>query len=240
MEQLADAGNGNYAYIDNINEARKVLVDELHSTMQIVAKDVKVQIEFNPNQVAEYRLIGYENRALADEDFNNDKVDAGDIGADHSVTAFYELSLTNSQDKFNDELRYRAHGNDSNTQTLSDELAFVKLRYKSSDGDVSQLIEHSLLSKDIQPFTAQSEDFKFASAVAVFAQLMKKSKYVDNADYHWVLDTAQQAKGADEFGYRSEFIQLVRTTQALSAALPKNELDPKEATAQALALLAMP
>ncbi|MGQ8366938.1 vWA domain-containing protein [Glaciecola sp. 1036] len=216
MEQLADAGNGNYAYIDTINEARKVLVDELQSTMQIIAKDVKIQVEFNPNQVAEYRLIGYENRVLAKEDFNNDKVDAGDIGAGHTVTALYELTLIESKDKFNDELRYQT--NNQQDKEVSDELAFVKLRFKQPDSDTSELIQQAVKREQITNFDAQSDDYKFAVAVAGFAQQMKKSKFVPDTSFQWITETANATKGKDEFGYRSEFIQLVRNAQALSDA----------------------
>lgn len=227
MEQLADAGNGNYAYIDTINEARKVLVDELHSTMQIIAKDVKIQVEFNPNQVAEYRLIGYENRKLANEDFKNDKVDAGDIGAGHSVTALYELTLVDSKQKYNDELRYQDIGENSKEAKLqkhaqqnndiNQELAFIKLRYKKAKEDKSNLLEETVSRKQITAFAEQTPDFKFATAVAGFAQLMKKSKYVEGIDYKWIRNTAIQTKGSDEFGYRSEFIQLVRNANELVA-----------------------
>ena len=218
MEQLADAGNGNYAYIDSINEARKVLVDELQSTMQIIAKDVKVQVEFNPETVAEYRLIGYENRHLANEDFNNDKVDAGDIGAGHKVTALYEITLQSSQAKFNDTLRYSNNEGvkDKSDKELAEELAYVKLRYKKPNEERSKLLETAILKNDIQPFVSQSEDFKFATAVASFAQRLKASKYAGDISYSWILETAQEAKGSDEFGYRSEFIQLVRNAEQLA------------------------
>lgn len=213
MEQLADAGNGNYAYIDNINEARKVLVDELQSTMQIIAKDVKIQVEFNPATVAEYRLIGYENRALADEDFNNDKVDAGDIGAGHTVTALYELTLVNSDDKYNDDLRYATK---PEITMKNGELAQVKLRFKQPGEDISQLIQHIVNAEQILDFNAQSDDFRFVTAVASFAGHLKMSKFTSNLDYAWIANTAQNAKGSDEFGYRSEFIQLVRNAQQLA------------------------
>lgn len=218
MEQLADAGNGNYAYIDTINEARKVLVDELSATMQIIAKDVKVQVEFNPNQVAEYRLIGYENRVLKNEDFNNDKVDAGDIGAGHSVTALYEITLNDSKSKFNDNLRYGApqQGDDAQGNVKSDEIAHVKLRYKMPNKDTSQLIERVVQKADIEGFEAQSSDFQFATAVASFAQLMKDSSYTGEIGYDWIIETANANKGQDTFGYRSEFIQLARTASTLN------------------------
>jgi Ca-activated chloride channel family protein len=218
MEQLADAGNGNYAYIDNINEARKVLVDELQSTMEIIAKDVKIQVEFNPQVVAEYRLIGYENRKLANEDFNNDKVDAGDIGAGHLVTALYELSLVNSPNQYVDDLRYsnKPAVTKANDLPLSGELAHIKLRYKAPNSNESQLISKIVKVEQIADFNAQSDDFRFAAAVASYAQRIKLSKFTSELGYDWIANTAQQAKGADEFGYRSEFIQLVRNTQQLA------------------------
>jgi Ca-activated chloride channel family protein len=214
MEQLADAGNGNYAYIDNINEARKVLVDEVGATMQMIAKDVKIQVEFNPATVAEYRLLGYENRQLANEDFNNDKVDAGDIGAGHTVTALYELTLKGSKARYNDELRYAS---EAEARQLGHELAHVKLRYKQPDSDKSQLISQTVTKEEMSDFERQHDDFRFAVAVAGFAQLMKKSKFTQGLDYEWVVDTANNARGEDEFGYRSEFVKLVRSADALKS-----------------------
>ena len=215
MEQLADTGNGNYAYIDNINEARKVLVDEISSTLHTVAKDVKIQIEFNPSVVAEYRLLGYENRELAREDFNNDQVDAGEIGAGHTVTAIYEIALVGSENLSIDPLRY-------NQQNIAvpentNELAFLKLRYKEPDSDESILLERALLTEDISENIANtSNNYRFSAAVAGLAQLLRGSNQAGSLDYDTVLELAQGAKGEDEFGYRSEFIQLVRSAQALS------------------------
>ncbi len=215
MEQLADTGNGNYAYIDNINEARKVLVEEMSSTLQTVAKDVKIQIEFNPSVVAEYRLVGYENRELAREDFNNDQVDAGEIGAGHTVTAIYEIALVGSESLSIDPLRY----NQENAVAAGnvDEMAFLKLRYKEPDSDESILLERALLAEDIsEDITTTSDNYRFSAAVAGLAQLLRGSDQAGTLDYDTVLNLAQSAKGEDEFGYRSEFIQLVRSAQALS------------------------
>lgn len=217
MEQLADVGNGNYAYIDNINEARKVLVDELTSTMHMIAKDVKIQVEFNPAVVAEYRLLGYENRVLEREDFNNDKVDAGDIGAGHSVTAFYEVTLTNSKQLFNDPLRYQNEV--VRSVDMSNEIANVKLRYKQPDQDHSALLSKTVNISEIQTFESQTDDFRFATAVASFAQLLKNSKYSADMNFAQIVTMATDAKGKDDFGYRSEFIQLVRTANALSTKI---------------------
>jgi len=214
MEQLANIGNGQHAYIDTINEARKVLVDELTSSMQIIAKDVKIQVEFNPDQVAEYRLIGYQNRVLADEDFNNDKVDAGELGAGHSVTALYEISMVNAENKQIDDLRYQSN-QQTNTDSSSqnNELAYVKVRYKQPDGDTSALISQRVMAPEVDVETSQ--DFNFTLAVAGFAQLLKGAKYTDQWQYQDSIDLAVNNKGADPFGYRSEFIQLVRTAGAL-------------------------
>ena len=220
MEQLANIGNGQHAYIDTINEARKVLVDELTSTMQIIAKDVKIQVEFNPQQVAEYRLIGYQNRLLADEDFNNDKVDAAELGAGHTVTALYEVTLVGSNNKQIDDLRYQdfssqpKHNNKEKGSTSNNqELAFVKVRYKQPNSDISQLISQPIFTEELNRST--SKDFQFSAAVAGFTQLLKGAKYTNQWQYQDCIDLAIENKGEDHFGYRAEFIQLVRTAQAL-------------------------
>ncbi|NRA53549.1 MAG: VWA domain-containing protein [Gammaproteobacteria bacterium] len=217
MEQLADIGNGNYAYIDNINEARKVLVDQLSSTLQIIAKDVKIQVEFNPDQVAEYRLLGYENRQLAREDFNNDKVDAGDIGAGHDVTAIYELTLTNATNKQIDPLRYKSI---TKQPSLSSEIAMIKLRYKQPNSAHSKLIT-KVVARNLLS-TAATNDFKFATAVAAFGQLLQGGKYLGKYTYQDVIELANRYKGIDDFGYRHEFIQLVRTVSLLNPT-PTNQ-----------------
>ncbi|MDX8378010.1 MAG: VWA domain-containing protein [Mariprofundales bacterium] len=215
MEQVADAGNGQYAYIDTINEARKVLVDEISSTLQIIAKDVKIQLEFNPAVVAEYRLIGYENRMLNREDFNNDKVDAGEIGAGHTVTALYEIALVGSKGLSIDPLRYQA--TKDNKKAKSSELGFLRLRYKQPNSQTSQLIETPIRKQEINSKLAQtSESFRFAAAVAAFGELLRDSKYNHDFSYDDVLNLAMSARGNDEFGYRSEFISLVRTAEILA------------------------
>jgi Ca-activated chloride channel family protein len=215
MEQLANIGNGQHAYIDNINEARKVLVDELSSTLQIIAKDVKIQVEFNPQQVAEYRLVGYQNRLLANEDFNNDKVDAAEIGAGHTVTAIYELTLADSANKYIDDLRYKTTHSDNNQPHAApnQELAFIKVRYKKPNSDTSELISQAVLTNTLN--TPTSSDFKFSSAVTGFAQLLKGAKYTNQWQYEEIAELATQNKGEDLFGYRSEFIQLVKTAAVL-------------------------
>ncbi|HEC84348.1 MAG TPA: DUF3520 domain-containing protein, partial [Thioploca sp.] len=187
MEQLADAGNGNYAYIDNFNEAQKVLVDEMSSTLNTIAKDVKIQIEFNPAVVAEYRLIGYENRMLKREDFSNDKVDAGEIGAGHTVTALYEIALVGSGGERLEKLRY------GDNKTVhegrgSNELAFLRLRYKAPDGDTSKLLEWAILRQAIiETVGKTSERFRFSAAVAAFGQQLRGGKYLARFSYDDIL-----------------------------------------------------
>lgn len=208
MEQLADAGNGNYAYIDTANEARKVLVDELSSTLFTIARDVKIQIEFNPAVISEYRLIGYSNRMLNREDFNNDQVDAGDIGAGHTVTALYEVVLQGQPGRI-DPLRYQAH---TNTTTANDEWAFLRLRFKRPGQSASELIEIPVTASTQAP----SEDFRFAAAVAAFGDALRGGRY--NGPFGWqsLIDLAASARGNDTYGYRSEFLQLINTARALS------------------------
>jgi Ca-activated chloride channel family protein len=216
MEQLADAGNGNYAYIDTLNEARKVLVDQMSATLQTIAKDVKIQIEFNPDVVSEYRLIGYENRALAREDFNNDQVDAGEIGAGHSVTALYEITLAGSEGERVDPLRYRPASGANPARDA--EIAFLRLRYKAPDGEVSKPIERPIALADLErDLRRTSERYRFAAAVAGFGQLLRGAKYMEQFGYSDVLGLARSSRGADPFGYRGEFIALVDLAQTLSA-----------------------
>lgn len=212
MEQLADTGNGNYAYIDTLNEANKVLVSEKSSTLQTIAKDVKIQIEFNPTVVAEYRLIGYENRVLKREDFNNDKVDAGDIGAGHSVTALYEITLAGSKGQKVDPLRYSPEKTPAGSK---DEIALLRLRYKLPDSDTSKLIEQALKTADIQEANKTSNDFRFAAAVAAFGQSLRGGKYTGDLAYDDILKLAQDARGKDNFGYRGEFLTLVNLAKSL-------------------------
>lgn len=225
MEQLADAGNGNYAYIDTIHEARKVLVDEMNATLLTIAKDVKIQVEFNPDLVAEYRLLGYENRVLKREDFNNDKVDAGEIGAGHTVTALYELTMNQSNNRYLNPLRYQAAQQDNidkpQTSQFRDEIALIKLRYKPVDSEQSQLITQTVLTSQITDFDLQSDDFRFASSVVGFAHLLKNSDYWQNMSFQKIIDMALEAKGKDEFGYRAEFINLVRSSASLQVNIPK-------------------
>jgi Ca-activated chloride channel family protein len=212
MEQLADVGNGNYAYIDTIKEANKVLVDQINSTLFTIAKDVKIQIEFNPEVVSEYRLIGYENRKLNNEDFANDKVDAGEIGAGHTVTAIYEIVMTGNQGWLT-ESRYQKNVVSKN---ISDEIAFLKIRYKQPDAETSQLLQWPINKNQIKSLDAVSNEFKFAASVAAFGQLLREGTYLKSFAYDDVLKLARESKGQDPFGYRGEFLQLVSLAKGLA------------------------
>src|SRR3989339_450429 len=220
MEQLADKGNGNYAYIDNLLEAKKVLVNEMGATLFTIAKDVKIQVEFNPALGKEYRLIGYENRLLNKEDFNNDKKDAGELGSGHTVTALYEI-VPASSDKENgsnkvDPLKYQS-SNVNNTSYNTDEIATVKFRYKDPDGTQSKLIVNTLKNAD-NKLSQSSENFRFSSAVVEYSMLLRKSKFAGTSTYDGVIKLAKGARGQDREGYRAEFIRLVEATKVLSVA----------------------
>jgi Ca-activated chloride channel family protein len=222
MQTLAQNGNGNAAYIDTINEARKVLVDEVSATLFTIAQDVKIQVEFNPDTVSEYRLIGYETRLLKREDFNNDKVDAGDIGSGHTVTAIYEITPRGSKAKLNDDLRY---GEASPLAAAgSDEYAFVKIRYKLPGEKESKLISEPVRVGQASATVAEApQEARFATAVAAFGQLLRGGRYMKAFSYDDVIALAQGAKGSDVFGYRAEFINLVRlakTAQGLEPLKP--------------------
>jgi len=217
MERLADAGNGNHAYIDTLNEARKVLVSQLSSTLFTIAKDVKIQVEFNPAEVLEYRLIGYENRALAREDFNNDKVDAGDIGAGHRVTALYEIVPVGGKGRI-DPLRY---GTQAGAQSKSGEIANVRLRYKQPDSDTSSLLEYPITKSSLLPNNKVSTDFKLAAGVAAFGQLLRGGKYVGHFGYDDVAKLAKDALREDNDGYRREFVSLVKLADSLTPKKPE-------------------
>ncbi len=211
METLADKGNGNYAYIDNITEARKVLVNEFGGTLFTIAKDVKLQIEFNPAHVKAYRLIGYENRMLKSEDFNNDKKDAGELGSGHTVTALYEIIPVGVESEFFkiDELKYQTTKIDPAAKK-SDELMTIKLRYKKPDEDVSKLIVHPLQDSNIA-LAKTSDNFRWSASVAAFGMLLRESEYSKNYTYDDVVQLAQGARGVDKEGYRIEFINLVKS-----------------------------
>lgn len=210
MEVLADKGNGNYAYIDNITEARKVLVNEFGGTLFTIAKDVKLQIEFNPANVKAYRLIGYENRMLANEDFNNDKKDAGELGSGHTVTALYEIVPAGADTPVDsiDPLKYQKP-TVSPRAGFSNELMTIKLRYKQPDGDVSKLITHTLKDEQVA-LTKTSDNFRWSAAVAGFGMILRESEYSNMYTYGEVLQLAAGARGTDKEGYRIEFINLVK------------------------------
>ncbi len=213
METLADKGNGNYSYIDTLSEAQKVLVNEAASTLFTVAKDVKLQIEFNPKAVEEYRLVGYDNRIMNAEDFNNDRKDAGEMGAGHCVTAFYELALVGSGAGSVDDLVFQS-GNQASKAKPEKDWMYVKLRYKQPDATSSQLLTVMAGEKN---YTAKPDnDFLFASAVAELALLLKNSSYAGDADFSSLIARAQSARGSDPEGYRAQFIQLAGLAKQLS------------------------
>ena len=213
METLADKGNGNYAYIDDILEAKKVFVTEMTGTLYTIAKDVKIQIEFNPTKVAEYRLVGYENRMLKKEDFADDTKDAGELGAGHTVTALYELVPASQGTGKAEELKY-VKTEVKPDAASTNELMTVKLRYKEPDGDKSKLIEQPVLDSGLV-LAKTSNNFRWALAVAAFGQLLRESKFSGSATMGNVLMWAKGAKGEDQFGYRAEFIQLAEKAELL-------------------------
>lgn len=216
MQKLANKGNGNHAYIDGLNEARKVLVNEFGGTLFTIAKDVKLQVEFNPANVQGYRLIGYENRMLAKEDFNDDRKDAGELGSGHAVTALYEIIPAGVKDTFLtkvDDLKYQRSKN-RDKSSGSHEMLTIKFRYKAPDGEVSKLIEHPVIDKQVAVMNT-SDNFRFAACVAEFGMLLRNSGFRGTASFDDVLRRAKSAKGGDEEGYRSEFIRLVQSAQLL-------------------------
>lgn len=223
MEKIADKGNGNYAYIDNITEARKVFISEFGGTLFTIAKDVKLQLEFNPATVKAYRLIGYENRALRNEDFNNDKKDAGDMGAGHTVTALYEI--VPAKGKYStkiasvDPLKYQQHTL-APEATSSGELVTLKLRYKEPDGNKSSLIQ-TTVKDEVLADGQTSENFRFSAAVAQFGMLLRNSEFKGKANLGGVIDMAVAAKGNDDEGHRAEFINLVRSAKSINSIVKK-------------------
>lgn len=216
MQILAQKGNGNHAYIDNIQEANKVLVNEFGSTMYAVAKDVKLQVEFNPAKVQSYRLVGYETRILNNEDFNDDTKDAGEMGAGHTITALYEIIPTGISGNIPgsiDPLKYQTETNINAQTSNSSELLTVKLRYKTPEEEKSKKIEKSVTDTDKDNV---SPDFRFASAVAMFAQLLKDSDFKGEATYDKVIETANKGLSFDPEGYRAEFVRLVQSAKGLN------------------------
>lgn len=223
METLADKGNGNYAYIDNILEAKKVLVTEMGGTLFTIAKDVKLQLEFNPNKVESYKLIGYENRLLNAEDFNDDTKDAGELGAGHTVTALYEIVLKGEGTAPSvDTLRYQKLTELAPKTVPSEELLTVKFRYKKPNEETSKLIVNHLTNQSVS-LAKTSNNFRFSAAVAEFGLLLRNSKYKANANYKQVVELAKASKGTDEHGYRAEFIRLVEMSEMQASAFLKED-----------------
>jgi len=224
MQKLADKGNGNYAYLDSVEEARKVLVQQINGTLMTIAKDVKIQVEFNPARVASYRLIGYEKRLLRKEDFNNDKVDAGEIGAGHTVTALYEVVPAGAGETDPavsvppvDPLKYQSTDSTSRAHLdviASPEMVTVKLRAKKPDGDVSELTEKSFTDNGSK-FENAAPDLKFAAAVAEFGMLLRDSPYKGKGTFGALIEWAQEGKGRDAAGYRAGFIEMAHKAQSL-------------------------
>jgi Ca-activated chloride channel family protein len=223
MQQLADKGNGNHAYIDRLSEAKKVLVNEFGGTLFTIAKDVKLQVEFNPVLVAGYRLIGYENRMLQKEDFNDDKKDAGELGSGHTVTALYEIIPAGVKSSFLkdvDPLKYQ-HNKKKNADSFNNEMVTIKFRYKAPDGNESKLMVHPVNNESLS-FEKVSDNFRFAASVAGFAMLLRNSEYKENATYSMVLQMAEASLGKDEEGYRKEFISLVKKAELLKNSVVKS------------------
>ncbi|UMQ43472.1 von Willebrand factor type A domain-containing protein [Chryseobacterium sp. Y16C] len=210
METLADKGNGNYAYIDNMQEANKFLAKEFAGSMYAIAKDVKIQIEFNPQYVKSYRLIGYENRKLRNEDFTNDVIDAGELGSGHTVTALYEIIPNDVSSDFLPKETELKYSNQTSRPNFGDELATVKFRYKKPDGDKSTEITQVVKKSDVS-ISGASDDFKFASSVAWFGLILRNSKLIQNKDLKQVESLAKKGRGKDDEGYRAEFIRLVES-----------------------------
>lgn len=219
MEVLANKGNGNYAYIDNINEARKVLINEFGGTLFTVAKDVKLQIEFNPKKVRAYRLIGYENRLLNNEDFNDDQKDAGEMGAGHTVTALYEIIPVGVESKFSkttDDLKYQKNSSSSN---YAHEMLTVKLRYKSPDGNKSKLLQQAVLDQYQDKLNKTSDNFRFSASVAMLGMLLRQSEFVQESSFEQAILLAEGAKGKDKESYRAEYIKLAKSAQLMAKDL---------------------
>jgi Ca-activated chloride channel family protein len=218
MEKLADKGNGNYAYVDSLAEARKVLGEQVGGTLYTIAKDVKIQVEFNPRHVAGYRLVGYENRLLRDEEFNDDRVDAGEIGAGHTVTALYEVVPAGQRVGGGaDELKYQRPAPAAEPSGAgAGELLTVKLRYKEPEGGASRLLSVGVVDTGAS-YRNASADFKFASAVAAFGMLLRDSRHKGAATYEGALELARTSAGADPRGHRAEFLNLVETARSLAA-----------------------
>ena len=231
MQKLADKGNGNHAYIDNFQEARKVLVNEFGGTLFTIAKDVKLQIEFNPRKVQGYRLIGYENRLLNKEDFNNDLKDAGELGSGHTVTALYEVIPAGVKSEFMESVDKLKYQNEMQTTTPpgTEEIMTIKFRYKKPIENKSKLIEHAVIDHEM-PVENTSENFRFAAAVAQFGMLLRNSGFKQSASYENAWKLAKTSLGEDKEGYRSEFLKLVRNAETLvqKHSLPNQEINTRK------------
>ena len=217
MEILADKGNGNYAYIDNILEAKKIFINEFGGTLFTIAKDVKIQVEFNPEIVKAYRLIGYENRKLRDEDFNDDKKDAGELGSGHTVTALYEIIPAGVEDKYTgsiDPLKYQAP-KDMMKKGFGNEVMTVKLRYKDPDGETSKLVS-GIVKNRILSFEDSSINFRFSASVACYGMILRESEFKGETDLKQVLEWAKGSLGKDAEGYRAEFIRMIESTMLIA------------------------
>jgi Ca-activated chloride channel homolog len=229
MQKLADKGNGNHAYIDQLSEAKKVLVSEFGGTLFTIAKDVKLQVEFNPSLVQGYRLIGYENRMLNKEDFNDDKKDAGELGSGHTVTALYEIIPAGEHSEFLkkvDTLKYQPEAGFSRSN-FSKEMMTVKLRYKDPAGEASRLMEVPVLDQRVA-LAVTSENFRFAAAVAEFGLLLRHSAFKQQANYKNVLNLAGSAVGADQQGYRKEFVELAKKAQSIAKKADRKKTNAEE------------
>jgi Ca-activated chloride channel family protein len=216
MEKIADKGNGHYAYIDDIMEAKKVLINEVGATLLTIAKDVKLQVEFNPSVVASYRLIGYENRLLANEDFDDDTKDAGELGAGHSVTALYEIELVDGHDRRERRGLKYSHTSVRRRGGHSNELLTVSFRYKQPTDTRSQLLSR-VVKRGASSFDETSDNFRFSAAVAQFGMILRGSQYCGDATLADVLEIARSARGEDAEGYRAEFIRIVEKAELLTA-----------------------
>lgn len=213
MEIIANKGNGNYAYIDNLLEAKKVLVNEFGGTLFTIAEDVKFQLEFNPKQVSEYRLIGYENRLLNEEDFENDKKDAGEIGAGHTVTALYEIIPANNKENAKKELKYQTFKL-TDKALNNNELTIIKLRYKNPGERKSKLIEHIVKNTPLE-YINTSDNFRFSASIVKFGMLLRNSKYLGNTTWDSAYELAKNSKGEDLEGYRGEMLRLLKSAELL-------------------------
>lgn len=207
LEEISNAGDGNSAYIDTLQEAQKVLVNDINATLNTIAKDTKLQVEFNPALISSYHLIGYENRRLNIEDFKNDRVDAGDVGEVHSITALYEITM-------NDDLRYQP--SESAALAHSDELGLLKIRYKLPDESNSREMSHIISVNEINNNTqASSNNFRFSAAVAAFGLSLQENDSIGDYSLDEIIDLARNSRDEDSLGYRSEFLKLVNLTESL-------------------------